>query len=103
MQNDKDKIGKQSKKKEKETKEDENESKENEYEEEDEFNVPLAAMEEEIKPHVILTIEKLCKNYSKLFKYQKEQLHCALNAKKISRAKETGFKKFTSCLAEAKN
>ncbi len=70
--NEKDKIEKQSKKKEKEIKEDENESKEEEYVEEDEFNVPLAAMEEEIKPHVISTIEKLCKNYSKLLKYQKE-------------------------------
>ena len=96
----KDKIEKTSKKKEKESKEDENENKENEYIEEDEFNVPLAAMEEEIKPQVISTIEKLCKHYSKLFKYQKEQLLCALNAKKISRAKETGFKKIKNEIVE---
>jgi len=96
----KDKIEKTSKKKEKESKEDENENKENEYIEEDEFNVPLAAMEEEIKPQVISTIEKLCKNYSKLFKYQKEQLFCALNAKKISRSKEIGFKKIKNEIVE---
>jgi len=98
--NEKEKIEKKDKKKEKESKEGENENQEGEYVEEDEFNVPLAAMEEEIKPQVISTIEKLCKNYSKLFKYQKEQLVCALNAKKISRAKDTGFKKIKNELAK---
>ncbi len=69
---------------------------EEEYVEEDEFNVPLAAMEEEIKPQVISTIDKLCKNYSKLIKYQREQLDCSLNEKKFTRTKETGFKKIKS-------
>ena len=60
---------------------------------EDEFNPSLAAMEEEIKPKVILTIEALAKNYLKLIKYQTEKLNCALNAKEFSRAKELGHKK----------
>ena len=50
-------------------------------------------MEEEIKPQVISTIDSLCKNYSKLIKYQNEKLNCALNAKEFSRSKETGYKK----------
>ena len=70
----------------------ENDGEKQEFEEEDEFNVPLARMEEEIKPQIISTIENLCKNYSKLIKYQKEQLDCALSAKKLSQAKAKGFK-----------
>ena len=38
---------------------------------EDEFNPSLAAMEEEIKPQVVSTIDILSKNYLKLIKYQK--------------------------------
>jgi RNA polymerase primary sigma factor len=37
-----------------------------EYLEEDEFNPSLAAMEEEIKPQIISTINFLCKDYTKL-------------------------------------
>jgi len=73
---------------------------EGEYIEEDEFNVPLAAMEEEIKPQIISTISILCKYYLKLIKYQKEQLDCALNAKQFSPAKEKGFKKIQNKLVE---
>ena len=40
------------------------------YSEDDEFNPSLAAMEEEIKPRVISTINILYKNYSKLINYQ---------------------------------
>ena len=50
-------------------------------------------MEEEIKPQVILTMNNLCKNYSKLVKYQNEKLNCALNAKELSQTKEMGYKK----------
>ena len=50
-------------------------------------------MEEEIKPQVISTIDSLCKNYSKLIKYQNEKLECALDAKEFSRSKEAGYKK----------
>ena len=69
------------------------EEKDESYVDEDEFNPSLAAMEEEIKPQVISTIDDLCKNYSKLIKYQNEKLDCALNAKEFSRAKEAGYKK----------
>ena len=70
------------------------------YSEDDEFNPSLAAMEEEIKPRVISTINILYKNYSKLIKYQNEKLNCALNAKEFSRAKETGYKKIQNKLVE---
>jgi len=70
------------------------------YSEDDEFNPSLAAMEEEIKPKVISTINILCKNYSKLIKYQNEKLNCALNAKEFSRAKEIGYKKIQNKLIE---
>ena len=39
-------------------------------------------------------------NYSKLVKYQKEQLECALKAKPLSLAKEKGFKKIQNELVE---
>ena len=67
--------------------------KKEEYVEEDEFNPSLAAMEDEIKPQVIDSIDKLSKNYQKLIKYQNEKLNCALNAKEFTRARETGYKK----------
>ena len=70
------------------------------YSEDDEFNPSLAAMEEEIKPRVISTIDILCKNYSKLIKYQNEKLNCALNAKEFSRAKEKGYKKIQNQLID---
>ncbi|RUA14934.1 MAG: RNA polymerase sigma factor RpoD [Alphaproteobacteria bacterium] len=70
------------------------------YSEDDEFNPSLAAMEEEIKPRVISTINILNKNYSKLIKYQNEKLNCALNATTFSRAKEIGYKKIQNKLIE---
>ena len=70
------------------------------YSEDDEFNPSLAAMEEEIKPRVISTINILYKNYSKLIKYQNEKLNCALNATEFSRAKEIGYKKIQNKLIE---
>ena len=84
----------------KKDKKDETDSGETEYSAEDEFNPSLAAMEEEIKPQIISTIDYLCKNYSKLIKYQREKLDCSLNGKEFSRAKETGFKKIQSYLIE---
>ena len=84
----------------KKNQDDKNNNEEQEYVEEDEFNVSLAAMEEEIKPQIILIIENLCKNYLKLIKYQREQLDCALNAKQLSLAKEKGFKKVQNELVE---
>ena len=47
-------------------------SKNQEYVDEDEFNLSLAAMEQEIKPQIILTVNTLCKYYTKLIKTQKE-------------------------------
>jgi len=73
--------------------EDKDSDKKEEYVEEDEFNPSLAAMENEIKPQVIDSIDKLSKNYQKLIKYQNEKLNCALNAKEFTRARETGYKK----------
>ena len=72
---------------------DSEDEKNKEYFAEDEFNRPLAAMEEEIKPKVISTINNLCKNYVKLLKFQNEKLECALNAKEFSRSKEDSYKK----------
>jgi len=85
----------------KETSDEKNQDgKSDDYTEEDEFNPSLAAMEEEIKPQVISTINILSKNYSKLIKYQNEKLVCALNAKEFSRAKEKGYKKIQDELVQ---
>ena len=62
-------------------------------EEEDEFNPTLAAMETEIKPKVLKTINDLTKEYSKLIKYQKERLNCVLQSVNFSSSKEKNYKK----------
>jgi len=59
----------------------------------DEFNPTLAAMESEIKPKVLKTINTLTKEYGKLTKYQKEKLDCILNSISFSTAKEKGHEK----------
>jgi len=79
------------------------EGKNEKYSEEDEFNPSLAAMEEEIKPRVISTINILSKNYSKLIKYQNEKLNCALYDKEFSRSKEIGYKKIQNKIIEKIN
>jgi len=61
--------------------------------EEDEFNPTLAAMENEIKPKVLKTINDLTKTYSKLIKYQKEKLQCVLNSVSFSSSKDKNYKK----------
>ena len=61
--------------------------------EEDEFNPTLAAMESEIKPKVLKTINDLTKTYSKLIKYQKEKLQCVLNSVSFSSSKDKNYKK----------
>jgi len=68
--------------------------------EEDEFNVSLAAMEEEIKPKIIQLITSLAKNYVKLKKYQIEKLDCILNNKELSVSKNKNLKKIQSILVE---
>ena len=59
----------------------------------DEFNPTLAAMEEEIKPKILKTINILTKEYSKLSKYQIEKLNCILNVKEFSKSKENNYSK----------
>jgi len=74
--------------------------KEKEFIDDDEFNPSLAAMEEEIKPKIISSIESLCKDYKKLTKVQIEKLQCALNAKEFSRAREKNYKKMQEAIVE---
>ena len=76
------------------------ESKNEAYLEEDEFNPSLAAMEEEIKPRIISTINNLCKNYTKLIKSQNDKLECALKAQEFSRAREKNCQKIQNEIIE---
>ena len=66
----------------------------------DEFNPTLAAMETEIKPKVLKTVNILTKEYGKLIKYQKEKLNCILNSVSFSSAKEKGYEKIVSDILE---
>ena len=95
------KIDKEKKIKTKKTEEEPEQGKTEEYTDQaDEFNVSLAAMEEEIKPKIILLINNLSKNYSKLKKYQIEKLNCILNAKELSSSKNKNLKKIQNILVE---
>jgi RNA polymerase primary sigma factor len=67
--------------------------KNDESNEDDEFNPTLAAMETEIKPKILKTIDTLTKEYGKLTKYQKEKLDCILKSVSFSTAKEKGHQK----------
>ena len=66
----------------------------------DEFNPTLAAMETEIKPKVLKTVNTLTKEYGKLIKYQKEKLDCILNSISFSTAKEKGYEKIVGEILE---
>jgi len=66
----------------------------------DDFNPTLAAMETEIKPKVLKTVNTLTKEYSKLIKYQKEKLDCVLNSQNFSPAKEKGYQKIVDDILE---
>ena len=89
-----------SKEKKDETK-DKNDEKTEEYvDQSDEFNVSLAAMEEEIKPKVMSLIQNLSKNYAKLKKYQIEKLNCILNSQELSVSKNKNLKKIQGILVE---
>jgi RNA polymerase primary sigma factor len=66
----------------------------------DEFNPTLAAMETEIKPKVLKTVNILTKEYTKLIKYQKEKLDCILNSISFSTAKEKGYQKMVDGILE---
>ena len=87
-------INDKSKKLKKDTEETETEEGKNkDLLEEDEFNPTLAAMEEEIKPQIISTIDALCKDYIKLIKIQNTKLDYALNAQEFTRDKERNYQK----------
>ena len=66
----------------------------------DEFNPTLAAMESEIKPKVLKTVNTLTKEYGKLIKYQNEKLDCILNSVSFSTAKEKGYQKIVDDILE---
>jgi RNA polymerase primary sigma factor len=66
----------------------------------DEFNPTLAAMETQIKPKILKTINILTKEYGKLTKYQKEKLDCILKSVSFSTAKEKGYEKIVSDILE---
>ncbi len=66
----------------------------------EDFNPTLAAMESEIKPKVLKTVNTLTKEYNKLIKYQKEKLDCVLNSKTFSPTKEKGQEKIINDILE---
>ncbi|MDB4082048.1 RNA polymerase sigma factor RpoD [Candidatus Pelagibacter sp.] len=68
--------------------------------EDDEFNPTLAAMETEIKPKVLKTVNTLTKEYGKLIKYQKEKLDSILNSVNFSTSKEKGYQKIVDDILE---
>ena len=79
----------------------EDEKEENSSDDSDEdFNPTLAAMETEIKPKVLKTVNLLTKEYRKLIKYQKEKLNCVLNSQNFSTAKEKGYEKIVNEILE---
>jgi len=67
---------------------------------EDEFNPTLAAMEEEIKPKILKTINTLSKEYIKLGKYQIEKLNCILNSNDFSKSKDKNYLKICNTVLE---
>jgi RNA polymerase primary sigma factor len=66
----------------------------------DDFNPTLAAMETEIKPKVLKTINILTKEYNKLIKYQNEKLKCILNSQIFSSSKEKSYEKIVNDILE---
>ena len=78
----------------------ETDTEENSSDEDEDFNPTLAAMETEIKPKVLKTVNTLTKEYSKLIKYQKEKLDCVLNSTNFSAAKEKGYQKIVNDILE---
>ncbi len=73
---------------------------ENSSDEDDDFNPTLAAMETEIKPKVLKTVNILTREYNKLIKYQNEKLKCVLNSQTFSPAKERGYEKIVNDILE---
>jgi len=80
--------------------ESEENSEDNSEANEDEFNPTLAAMESEIKPKVLKTVNTLTKEYNKLIKYQGEKIHCILNAQTFSQSKQKNYDKIVESILE---
>jgi len=74
----------------------ETEKEEGSSDDDDDFNPTLAAMETEIKPKVLKTVNTLTKEYTKLIKYQNEKLDCVLKSQNFSPAKEKGHDKIVN-------
>ena len=72
----------------------------NDNNEDDDFNPTLAAMETEIKPKVLKTINELTKEYNKLIKYQKDNLNCVLNSEQFSTTKKKTYEKINNLILE---
>jgi len=66
----------------------------------DEFNPTLAAMESEIKPKILQTVNNLTKEYNKLIKYQKEKLESVLKSLTFSSSKEKNYQKIVDNILE---
>jgi RNA polymerase primary sigma factor len=66
----------------------------------DDFNPTLAAMESEIKPKVLKTVNLLTKEYKKLIKYQNEKLRCVLSSVSFSSSKEKSYDKIVNDILE---
>ncbi len=66
----------------------------------DEFNPTLAAMETEIKPKILKTVNTLKKEYNKLIKYQNEKLQSLLNSETFSSSKEKNYQKIVDSILE---
>jgi len=69
--------------------------------EDDEFNPTLAAMEEEIKPKILKTINILTKEYNKLGKYQIDKLNSILNVVEFSKTKQKSHDKICETILES--
>ena len=87
-------------KKSNETKDEEVSDGNNPNSDDDEFNPTLAAMEEEIKPKILKSINILTKEYTKLSRYQIEKLNCILNVTEFSKSKEKNYNKICDMILE---
>jgi len=83
-----------------ETKDEETNDGNNSNSDDDEFNPTLAAMEEEIKPKILKSINILSKEYTKLSRYQIEKLNCILNITEFSKSKEKNYNKICDTILE---
>ena len=66
----------------------------------DDFNPTLAAMETEIKPKVLKTVNILTKEYNKLISYQKEKIRLHVKLKIFSPSKEKSYEKIVNNILE---